>query len=557
MMAPLASNQLFWRRTGPPWWARYGTALALVFAWAVWQRFRLPLDPIADPDTWGYVSPALRKLTGAEFGHTNGRNFVYPAFLFLLLRVFGSFRAIAIAQHFLGLLAGAVFLLTWKRARVFVPNPRIGRVGYNLLGLGGATVFLLQWQTVTFEQEIRPEGICAFVLSVTLYFLIQFFACFFLEHRRTASVAYGIALSFTAIFLASIKPSFALASLFLLSPIVALFGRSRWWLEKVCFSLGLAISAAVLSLPEYFLSRNDEMSQTFLPTTLFVIHANLIRDQLADDLAKNVSLPYSRDRLERLYLALNTEIEKSRTARQYAYHSLGFDADFLMYDPNSIAVQTRREFRGDVAAVCAFYYFYYRRIWQKRPQEVVKKVARQMLRFYLPCCRAYDPAITKKLGSAYRDSIASLSDPICRKVWTAYPPAVDFITRTQELSRSELRFQQPLFFPIIPLAVFLTSISYSSGLVIALVLALIVALDSGRWGRLRFIATVVVFAFAFNAICCLEVAIISSLDIRRYLTVQMYSTLLAQLLGFWFILEFVIQMWNAGCRMHLSRGARI
>ena len=483
-------------------------------------------------------------MTGAGFGHTNGRNFVYPAFLFLLLRVFGSFRAITIAQHFLGLLAGAVFLLTWKRARVFVPNPRIGPVGHNLMGLGGAALFLLQWQTVTFEQEVRPEGICAFVLSVTLYFLIQFLACFFLEHRRTASVAYGIALSFTAIFLASIKPSFAFASLFVLSPVAALFGRSRWWLEKVLFSLGLALSAAVLSLPEYFLSRNDEMSRTFLPTTLFVIHAQLIRDQLADDLAKNVSLPYSRDRLERLYLALNAEITKSHVGRQYAYHSLGFDPDFLMHDPNSIAGQTRREFRGDVAAVCAFYYFYYRRIWQKRPQEVVKKVARQMLRFYLPYCRAYDPAITKKLDGAYRDSIASLSNPICRKVWTAYPPAVDFMTRTQELSQRELRFQQPLFFPIIPIAVFLISIGYSTWLVIALVLALIVAVNSGRWGQLRFIATVVVFMFAFNAICCLEVAIISSLDLRRYMTVQMYSTLLAQLLGFWFVLEMVIQMWE-------------
>ena len=544
MIAPLASNQSSHLRTGPLWRACSWTALALVFVWAVWQRIRLPLDPIADPDTWGYLSPALRKLTGAGFGHTNGRNFVYPAFLFLLLRVFGSFRAITIAQHFLGLLAGAVFLLTWKRARVFVPNPRIGPVGHNLLGLGGAALFLLQWQTVTFEQEIRPEGICAFVLSVTLYFLVQFLTCFFLEHRRTASVAYGIALSFTAIFLGSIKPSFAFASLFVLSPVAALFGRSRWWLEKVLFSLGLALSAAVLSLPEYFLSRNDEMSRTFLPTTLFVIHAQLIRDQLADDLAKNVSLPYSRDRLERLYLALNAEITKSHVGRQYAYHSLGFDPDFLMHDPNSIAAQTRREFRGDVAGVCAFYYFYYRRIWQKRPQKVVKKVARQMLRFYLPYCRAYDPAITKKLGGAYRDSIASLSNPICRKVWTAYPPAVDFMTRTQELSQRELRFQQPLFFPIIPIAVFLISIGYSTWLVIALVLALIVALNSGRWGQLRFIATVVVFMFAFNAICCLEVAIISSLDLRRYMTVQMYSTLLAQLLGFWFVLEMVIQMWQ-------------
>jgi len=551
MIAQPASSESYRLRTDSLWWLFYWTLLALVFAGAIWQRFRLPLDPIADPDTWGYLSPALRKLTGAEFGHTNGRNFIYPAFVLLVLRLFADFRAITIAQHFLGLLAGAVFLLTWKRARIFVPNPRIGRVAHDLLGLAGAAIFLLQWQTIVFEKEIRPEGICAFALSITFYLLIQFLACFFLEHRRTATVAYAIALAFTAIFLASIKPSFGLASLFVLSPIIALFWRSGWWWQKVWFSLGFVFSAAVLLLPEHFLSRNDEMSRTFVPTTLFVVHAELIRDQLANDLAKNVSLPYSRDRLERLYLALRTEIEKSRTARQYAYHSVGFDADFLMYDPNSIAVQARREFRGDVTALCAFYRFYYGRIWEKRPLQVLAKVARQMQIFYLPYCRAYDPRISRKLGGDYRYSVVSLSDPMCRKVWMDYPPAVDFMNRTEELARRELRFR---LLPIIPTAVLLMSISYLTWLAIALVLAVIVALTSGRWRRLRFIAALVVFSFSFNAACCLEVATIISLENRRYMTVQMYSTLLAQLLGFWFILEFVVQMWE---RRRVAHAARV
>ncbi|PYL90414.1 MAG: hypothetical protein DMF14_09980 [Verrucomicrobia bacterium] len=551
MIAQPASSESYRLRTDSLWWLFYWTLLALVFAGAIWQRFRLPLDPIADPDTWGYLSPALRKLTGAEFGHTNGRNFIYPGFVLLVLRLFADFRAITIAQHFLGLLAGAVFLLTWKRARIFVPNPRIGRVAHDLLGLAGAAIFLLQWQTIVFEKEIRPEGICAFALSITFYLLIQFLACFFLEHRRTATVAYAIALAFTAIFLASIKPSFGLASLFVLSPIIALFWRSGWWWQKVWFSLGFVFSAAVLLLPEHFLSRNDEMSRTFVPTTLFVVHAELIRDQLANDLAKNVSLPYSRDRLERLYLALRTEIEKSRTARQYAYHSVGFDADFLMYDPNSIAVQARREFRGDVTALCAFYRFYYGRIWEKRPLQVLAKVARQMQIFYLPYCRAYDPRISRKLGGDYRYSVVSLSDPMCRKVWMDYPPAVDFMNRTEELARRELRFR---LLPIIPTAVLLMSISYLTWLAIALVLAVIVVLTSGRWRRLRFIAALVVFSFSFNAACCLEVATIISLENRRYMTVQMYSTLLAQLLGFWFILEFVVQMWE---RRRVAHAARV
>jgi hypothetical protein len=544
MIAQLASNQSC-RPSNPSLWpVCYWTVIALLFAGAVWQRFRLPLDPIADPDTWGYLSPALRKLTGAEFGHTNGRNFVYPGFLFLVLRLFGTFRAIAATQHLLGLLAGAVFLLSWKRAQVFVPNPRVGRVGYDLLGLGGAAVVLLQWPTIAFEQAIRPESICTFVLSVTLYFLIQFLACFFVEHRRTATVAYGIALSFAAIFLASIKPSFVFASLFVLTPIIALLWRKDWLWQKVWFSLGFAVSAAILLLPEYFLRRNDELSRTFLPTTLFAFHANLIRDQLADDLAKNVALPYSGDRLERLYLTLRAEITKSHTARHYAYHSLGFDPDFLMYDPNSIAVQTRREFRGDIAAVCAFYRFYYWRIWQKRPQQVLEKVARQMRTFYLPYCRAYEPRITQKFGGAYQQSVLSLGDPICRKVWTAYPAAVDFMTRTQELGRRELRFQQPLLLPIIPMLVLLASITYSTLLIVAFVLAGFVAPISAPFGRLRAVASLAVFAFLFNAAYCLEVAVISSPDISRYRSVQVYSTLVAQLLGLWFVLEFVSEMWE-------------
>ena len=127
-----------------------------------------------------------------------------------------------------------------------------------------------------------------------------------------------------------------------------------------------------------------------------------------------------------------------------------------------------------------------------------------------------------------------------------YPPAVDSMDRTEELAQRELRFRQPLLLPLIPIAVLLMSISYSTSLAVALVLAVIVALTSGRWRRLHWIAALVVFWFSFNAACCLEVATITSLEIHRYMTVQMYSTLLAQLLGLWFILEFVVQMWE--CR---------
>jgi hypothetical protein len=118
------------------------------------------------------------------------------------------------------------------------------------------------------------------------------------------------------------------------------------------------------------------------------------------------------------------------------------------------------------------------------------------------------------------------------------------MTRTQELGRRELRFQQPLLLPIIPMLALLASITYSTLLIVALVLAGFVAPISAPFGRLRVVASLAVFAFLFNAAYCLEVAVISSLGISRYLTVQMYSTLVAQLLGLWFVLEFVSEMWE-------------
>ena len=136
-----------------------------------WLRFSLPLDPIADPDTWGYLAPALQKLTGSGFGH-EGRNFVYPGFLFLLLRLFGDFRAITITQHLLGLAAGSFLLVTWRRVRTFVEASRLNAGTRDFLGLIAAAIFFLAGEPIRTEMQIRPEGVCAFVLSLNLWFAV-------------------------------------------------------------------------------------------------------------------------------------------------------------------------------------------------------------------------------------------------------------------------------------------------------------------------------------------------------------------------------------------------
>jgi hypothetical protein len=59
--------------------------------------------------------------------------------------------------------------------------------------------------------------------------------------------------------------------------------------------------------------------------------------------------------------------------------------------------------------------------------------------------------------------------------------------------------------------------------------------------RLGWLATLVLFVYSYNAACCLEVAIIHSLEIRRYVTVQMFFTLFAEFLALWFLCEIALE----------------
>jgi len=517
----------------------YWSAVAVIFAWAAWLRFRLPLDPIADHGTWGYLSPALRKLIGAEFGHTYGRNFIYPGFLFLLLRAFGDFRAITVAQHFLGLIAGGVLLLTWRRARAFVPDPRVGRGGHYALGLLAAAVFLLAIGPIRFETQLRPEGVCAFLFSINLYLVIQFVACCFIENRPTAAAAYGIAAVFSSILLASVKPSFALVATVALLPISMFFFRRGWLWQKIALGGGAVASAALLLLPEHFLSRNDEESQTLLPTALFVIHADLIRDQMAEDIQRNAKVPYSREWLGRVHSILSAEIGKSSAAGSVHYSTLGFDPGYLMYNRSSIAPQLHKQFANNVSALCAFYWFYYWRIWQQRPFLVVKKIARQMAIFYRPVCPAYNSRKFWSLTDVYEWSIFSLDSEPYRKIWATYRPAVDFMNRTAVLAQSAPVIEQRAYIrkPLVFLAK-----TYLVSLFIALVVGAAVLFHKRRRRRVGWLAALVLFVYSYNLANCLEVAVLHSLHDPRYKTVQMFFTILAQFLALWFIVEFALEM---------------
>jgi hypothetical protein len=515
----------------------YWSAIVAIFAWAAWLRFRLPLDPIAVPS---YVMPALRKLIGAEFGHLHlGGTIIYPGFVYLLVRAFGDFRAITVIQHLLGLLAAGVFLLTWKRIRDFIPSARLPRPIHSCLGLFAAAIYLLSTEPLCFEMSIRPEGICGFLIAINLYFLIQFTACCFLEARQTATVIYGITVVFSSILLASVKPSFWLSAIVALVPIGIFFFRQGWSSQKIALAVGAAVSAALLLLPERILIRSDRARECFLPTQLFVIHANLIRDQMADDLKRGAKVPYPREWLERVQASLGTEIARSISIAEgpVNFPTLGFDPDYLMFNRTSVGSQLRKEFANHPSALCAFYWFYYWRIWRQQPFLVVRKITREMAIFYGLKCPAYQSNKSRSLTKEYSVSVTSLEQQHYRKIWTAYPPAIDFMRRAELLSRSAPAAQQSA---LIGRSLSILAATYLPLLLVALTLSAFVLSRQTLRRRLGWLAALVLFVYSYNLANCLEVAVIHSLQNPRYATVQMYFALLAQFLAILLILEVLL-----------------
>lgn len=512
------------------------TVVCLFSLAAAWRRFSLPLDPIADADTWGYLSPALIKLTRGAFVHAQGRNFVYPGFLLLLLRMFGDFRAIVIVQHLLGLAGGGLMLMIWQRVRTFIPTSRVGDRAHTGFGLVLAAVFLLSGGPIRAEMQIRPEGICAFLLALNLYFLTGFVAQTFVPGK--APVAWGIGTGASAILLAAVRPSFVFLALVSLLPIAVFLVRRNPLRQKIPLALGVALSAAIVAVPEYLLSRGDEQSRLFLPTTFFVVNADLIRDQIVEDLRNGAILPYKRDWLDRMQKQLAVEIGKSAAAEGWRFPSLGFSPDYLMYGANSFAEQVGREFNDDISAVTSFYYFWYRRTWEGRPLGMLKKIGRQIALFYGPASPVYDRRKNIPLAIVYRNGAGSFEYESYREVLSAYPGGLELIRRSavlgetaptieqNRLTRMTIAFLARAYLPLLALTLLISAISLRADF-------------RKTTGPL---AALTLLVFAYNAAACLEVAIIETFDGPRYSTVQFCFTIIAEFLALRLVLEGLLQL---------------
>jgi hypothetical protein len=510
----------------------------LLFGGAFLFRFKLPLQPLIDGDIGGYLQPALLQLTGGQFQHVEGRSFVYPGFIYLLLRVGQDFRTVTIVQHLLGLAAGAVLLACWNCARALMRNPTIPSGIYRLSGLAVAAAFLFNTSVVRYEHLVRPEAIFPFFAALNMLFNIQFVRHRYLEVSAPTFFLYGCANLFNACLLFFLKPSFFLGVGFSTLPIwVSLFDRKEPFLRKFAL-LTLPVFCVTLFLffPEKALKNHDDLSSTFLPTTLFVIHADIILDQISSDLAGGAQTPYPRQLLEQTDLLLKQEIELSKSTGHYT--SLGFDPDYLMYRdsfaqkfPALLATEDPMKNRIE------FYYDYFFRAWAHRPDRMLTKVFKQLSILYNNIGKAspYKHEVELVVGRNYQnncyvfDSKESLSK-------IPYAPLTDLVLKSRELANAEPRLAQPAVLSW--LNGFLARTFSISILLMSIVLVIVLKSPALRSRYGCFALTVMLF-YTYSFANSLGIAIIHSLEITRYLTNQLIYCLLPQSMAMFLAAELL------------------
>jgi len=516
------------------WKISYFVIAVFLFSVAAQKRFSWPQVPLADNDP-GYLWPALIKLNGGVFLHIQGLNFLYPGMVYLVLRTCGDFRAISVIQHFLGLVAGALFLATWSRLADFFPKPRLNRIAHEAIGLWGAAIYLLSNTPILLEMRIRSDALCMFFEALVFWLIIQFFYYRVVLPDAPKAIIYAAAGVISAFLLASLKPSFTLMACFAVAPVIWLTLNAKWKLTpKVTFFCITVPIMAALTLTEHHLRRNDQAVKTFLPETLFVIHANIIQAQMAADLKNDKTDGYPREWLQVASDDLKKEIVRSR--HQHPFPVLGFQPNYLMNGSDSLLDHWDHQL-GEEPFLRFLHYWYWHSM-VKRPLAFAEEITRQLEVFYSTNCPAFRTyKILRLSSSAYAARFSAVSDSQTSTLLLHSKAGSDFLERTNQLRFADIVIRQDkrvrawdALCARTYLAIFLLSVPLAGWFLFRRPGA-----EHSQWP-----AFLVLFLYSANFGNVLGISIIHTMEVDRYSMVLFITALLAQLYAIRWLLEIAL-----------------
>lgn len=128
-----------------------------IFVYAIVQRLAYPPYPFCALDTGGFLLPALTALSGEGFIHVNLRPFPYPLFIYCILFIFKSFKAIAVVQHILGLIGGMILWKSWQNLKYFIRDSNLLHFIHETMGFLLLFLYLLSPGVMMYEHKIMSE----------------------------------------------------------------------------------------------------------------------------------------------------------------------------------------------------------------------------------------------------------------------------------------------------------------------------------------------------------------------------------------------------------------
>ncbi len=343
-------------------------------------RGRLPIIPLADGDTWGYLYPGLSWLSGLGFQQTYGRDWLYPALVAGILNVSGDFCAITYVQRFLGLAGIFVFWLTCRLWFRLLPaqKPLLWCVCL-VLTLALLALYALSSQQALLENTMRPEGMLAFFEMAYLYCLVSFFLARWKLRLTGSAIVFGAATIGLSYAVWLLKPSWSLSLVFTVLCLAAgAFGRAKRLMRFGPLLVGAAAFVLLFVLPHFFRFQKD--AQLFFPFSLVSIHAPQILETQPDLVSPGAHNSGVADAI------FYEELGKAyRTAKEKPHHfdTLGFDTDYVLYRSGFFSTIMERESWSDRELARACYSAYFR-AWHQAPYSMLKKVWKQIRLFLFP-----------------------------------------------------------------------------------------------------------------------------------------------------------------------------
>ncbi len=521
------NRNIFWRTT-------YFSIAFFLFAVAAWRRFSLPQDPIADSDI-GYLWPALMKLDGGSFGHLQGLNFLYPGMLYLILRISSDFRTITLVQHCLGLAAGILFLATWHRLGEFFPKPYLNRVWHEAIGLLGAGLYFLSNTPLIFEMQIRSDAVCMFFEILIFWLTVQFLYYRVISPKADKAFTYGSAVAMAAALLASLKPSFTLTALFVVTPVIWLIVATKGHVAQKVGFFGVAVTfLAALTFTDHYLGRNDYAGRIFVPTTLFAIHAQIIHAQMVADLKTGETGGYSREWLQVACDDLGVALGRAHDLYPDVFPILGFKSDYLITGPDSLLLRWQRQLGGEQFITFLRYWYWHSLV--ERPRAFAEKILRQIGVFYSKNCPAFKTVKRYSLSSsqAYGRSLKAISWRQSLQLLGGTSAGTAYLKRTQALCFSDVVVRQNRFGEKGHLWC-----AQSYLVVLMMSMPVVVWFLCSRTGetRLKWGGLLVLLFYSANFGNVLAISVVHSMEVERYSSVLFITALFAELWAIRWLIE--------------------